>query len=266
MRRSMPSKGFLFFPPVLALCCLCLPGPSSSSEKNVPVLGYRVVASFPHDDEAFTQGLAWDRGDLLEGTGLYGKSRLRRVELETGRVLKEVRLRKEYFGEGIAVVGDRIIQLTWRSQRGFVYDRVSFQRIGSFTLQGEGWGITWDGARLIVSDGTDTLRFLDPGTFAETGKLRVRHGNTPVMKLNELEYIKGLIYANVWGDDLVACISPKTGLVVQWIDLKGILSPRAVGKDEVLNGIAYDPEGDRIFVTGKRWPRLFAIEAAPGAR
>jgi glutamine cyclotransferase len=248
---------------VLAIPVLLHPSPSFPTEGTAPTLGYRVVNTFPHDRKAFTQGLAWDEGNLLESTGLYGKSSLRRVELRTGKVLKVRSLREKFFGEGVVPVDDRIVQLTWRSGKGFVYDRVSFGPLTTFSVPGEGWGITWDGRRLIMSDGSDILRFLDHESFEETGRLRVRDGSVPVERLNELEYVKGEIYANVWWSDRIARISPETGQVTGWIDLEGILAPLSVGQKDVLNGIAYDPEGDRLFVTGKRWPRLFEIEIVP---
>jgi glutamine cyclotransferase len=248
---------------VLALPVLLRPYPSFPVEGTAPTFGYRVVNVFPHDRKAFTQGLAWDEGNLLESTGLYGKSSLRRVELRTGRVLKVRSLRKKFFGEGAAPLDGHIVQLTWRSGTGFVYDRASFEPLSTFTVTGEGWGITWDGRRLILSDGSDTLRLLDPESFGETGRLRVRDGDTPVRGLNELEYVKGEILANVWRSNRIARISPETGQVTGWIDLEGILAPLSVGQEDVLNGIAYDPGGDRLFVTGKRWPRIFEIEIIP---
>jgi glutamine cyclotransferase len=188
---------------------------------------------------------------------MNGRSSLRRVRLENGEVLKVHKLEDRYFGEGIALVGNSIVQLTWQNEVGFVYDKTTFERSKTFTYKGEGWGLTYDGARLIMSDGTATLRFLDPTTLKETGRLLVRDGARPVQQLNELEVVKGEIFANVWGTDRLARISPKTGSVTGWVDLTGILSPRD-GTD-VLNGIAYDAAQDRLFVTGKLWPRLFEI-------
>jgi glutamine cyclotransferase len=221
--------------------------PSSAVAGGAPVSEYRVVESFPHDRQAFTQGLAWDGDALLESTGLYGKSSLRRVDLRSGKVRQEHRLGKKFFGEGAVVVGERVIQLTWRSGTGFVYDRSSFKQLATFPIAGEGWGITWDGKRLIMSDGSATLRFLDPVTFRETGRIQVRDGGDP------------------W-TDRIARIDPGTGRVTGWVDLEGILSPFAVGQKDVLNGIAWDPEGRRLFVTGKRWPRIFEIEVIPKPR
>ena len=218
-----------------------------------------MVRSYPHDPQAFTQGLVFLDGVLYEGTGLNGRSGIRRVRLENGEVVKIQKLEDRYFGEGIAIVGDSIVQLTWKSEVGFVYDRNTFQRTKTFNYPGEGWGLTFDGKRLIMSDGSATLRFLDPASLKETGRLEVRDGGRPVPQLNELEVVKGEIYANVWGTDRIARISPTTGAVIGWIDLTGILSPRDPASTDVLNGIAYDAAKDRLFVTGKLWPRLFEI-------
>ena len=227
------------------------------------VYGYRVVNTFPHDPQAFTQGLVYDRGDLLEGTGLRGRSSLRRVDLETGAVLQRRDLPAQFFGEGVALVDDRIYQLTWTSQQGFVYDRDSFDLLDSFTYPTQGWGLTYDGQRLIMSDGSDALYFRDPVTFAELSRIQVRDGATPVTRLNELEYVQGEVWANVWLTDRVARIDPQTGQVTGWIDLSGLLSPQEQAAADVLNGIAYDPQTDRVFVTGKLWPKLFEIELVP---
>jgi glutamine cyclotransferase len=201
-------------------------------------------------------------GVLYEGTGLNGRSSLRRVDLESGKVLQRRDLAREYFGEGIAVFGKRIIQLTWQSRVGFVYDRESFALQRQFSYRTEGWGLTHDGKSLIMSDGTATLRWLDPETFAETRSVVVRDQNGPVVRLNELEYIRGEIYANIWQTDRIARIDPQTGRVTGWIDLRGLLSleDRQSSDADVLNGIAYDAANDRLFVTGKLWPKLFEIE------
>ncbi len=221
---------------------------------------YRIVHTYPHDPGAFTQGLSFAGGRLYEGTGQEGISSLRRVELHTGRVMQEHRLDKRYFGEGITVWKDRVIQLTWRSRVGFVYDRAGFRPVGTFNYDHEGWGITHDGRRLIVSDGSPVLRFYDPGTFRETGRLQVRdeYGGA-IGGLNELEYVRGMIYANVWPTDVIAIIDPRTGRLRGRIDLAGLLPAAARRGVDVLNGIAYDPAGDRLFVTGKYWPLLFEI-------
>jgi glutamine cyclotransferase len=230
-----------------------------------PVYGYRVVAEYPHDRRAFTQGLSYDDGVLYEGTGLYGESTLRRVDLETGKRLAQVELAPSAFGEGIAVLGDRIYQLTWQNQTAVVWDRETFEPLEFFSYPTEGWGLTTDGERLIMSDGTNRLYVRDPETFEQVAAIDVHEGETPVSRLNELEYVDGEIWANVWQTDLIARIDPATGDVVGWIDLRGLLSERERQRHEVdvLNGIAYDPETGNIFVTGKLWPKLFEIELVP---
>ena len=230
---------------------------------RAPVEGYEVLASWPHDPQAFTQGLLYADGRLYESTGRYGESSLRLVEIESGRVLRRRDLPRRYFGEGIALLGGKIFLLTWRSNRGFVYARDTFARIGAFTYEGEGWGLTTDGRRLILSDGSHELRFLDPETFRVERRLPVQDGGRPVVHLNELEYVQGEIYANVWGNDAIARIDPATGDVRGWIDLSGLYA--AAGAGAVLNGIAYDAAGDRLFVTGKLWSRLFQIRVRPAA-
>ena len=220
---------------------------------------YDVVNVYPHDQNAFTQGLVIEQGVLYEGTGLWGSSTLRRVDLETGNVLQTYALPNEFFGEGITVFGDNIIQLTWQNQKGFVYDKHSFDLLQEFSYPTEGWGITTDGSQLIMSDGTATLYFLDPETFEKIGQVEVRD-NEPVTYLNELEYINGEVYANIWLTDKIAVINPQTGQVTAWIDLTGIYTPENSDPNNVLNGIAYDAEGDRLFVTGKRWSQLFEIK------
>jgi glutaminyl-peptide cyclotransferase len=234
--------------------------PASQGQGGMaPVDGYQVVRSYPHDPGAFTQGLVYVDGFLYESTGIEGESSLRKVRLETGEVLQIHRLDKRYFGEGLAAWKDRLIQLTWQTGIGFVYDRETFRLLRTFTYTGEGWGLTHDGTRLIMSDGSSFLRFLDPETFQETGRLQVRDGGRPVENLNELQYIKGEVFANVFQTDRIVRIDPKTGRVIRWIDLSGLLSPQDARGVDVLNGIAYDAEKDRIFVTGKWWPRLFEI-------
>jgi glutamine cyclotransferase len=229
---------------------------------KAPVSGYQVVNVFPHDRQAFTQGLQYVDGFLYEGTGQHGQSGIRKVKLETGEVLQYQALDSRYFGEGITVWGETLIQLTWQSELGFVYDRKTFKQLRTFTYQGEGWGLTHDGKRLIMSDGDarGALRFLDPTTLKETGRLVVRDGGRPVDDLNELEYVRGEILANVWNTHRIARISPKTGAVTGWVDLTGLLTPREAAGTDVLNGIAYDAAGDRLFVTGKYWPKLFEIK------
>jgi glutaminyl-peptide cyclotransferase len=236
-------------------------------EPAAPVQGYEVVNTYPHDPEAFTQGLAFDdQGQLYEGTGLYGQSTLRKVDLKTGEADADtfLTLDERYFGEGICVVGDAIIQITWRNQVAFVFDRQTLKYQKSLPYRGEGWGLTYDGTRLIMSDGTSRLKFIDPKTFRTQQMLRVMDGKREVTHLNELEYVEGEIYANVWHRDRIARISPKTGKVLGWIDLKGIIKPSELEHEEaVLNGIAYDAKNKKLYVTGKNWPKLFEIRVTP---
>jgi glutaminyl-peptide cyclotransferase len=224
--------------------------------------GYRVMNTFPHDPTAYTQGLVFRDGFLFEGTGKHGQSSLRRVELESGRVVQSHSLARELFGEGITIFGDRIYQLTWRNGIAIVYDKESFRELKRLRYEGEGWGLTDDGTHLIMSDGSATLRFVDPEDFQVVRRLLVHSQGRRVDQLNELEYINGEIFANIWYRDHIARISPKTGEVTGWIDLRG-LWPKRRDRDDVLNGIAYDAENDRLFVTGKNWPRLYEIQLAP---
>lgn len=243
-----------------------------------PMYGYKVVNAYPHDPVAFTQGLLYHDGWLYEGTGLHGASSLRKVELHTGRVLERRDLPEKYFGEGIAICGNRIIQLTYQSNTGFIYD-LNLQPVGSFSYPTEGWGLTCDGSHLILSDGTAMLRWLDAKTFRIVRTVTVTDSGTPVTHLNELEYVNGEIFANIWKTDTLARISPDSGEVTGWIDLgrlaklaqaasstqttpaggKSNFQPVPAAAVDVLNGIAYDPQGDRLFVTGKFWPALFEI-------
>jgi glutamine cyclotransferase len=234
---------------------------ASQRAAAVPTFGYQVVRSFPHDRAAFTQGLIVRDGFLYEGTGREGRSALRKVKLETGEIIQSKSLDPQYFGEGITDWKGSLIQLTWRHEIGFVYDLNTFERTRTFGYKGEGWGLTHDDSRLILSDGTAQLRFIDPSTLKETGRITVRDPGGPVQHLNELEYIKGEIFANIWLTDRIARISPKDGRVTGWIDLTGLMSAAERGtSDAVLNGIAYDAAGDRLFVTGKLWPRIFEIK------
>ena len=221
--------------------------------------GYEVVNSYPHDREAFTQGLIFRNGFLFESTGLNGRSTVRKVRLESGEVLQRRTVDQQYFAEGLTDWGDRLLQLTWQSNIGLVYDLASFTLTSTFAYRGEGWGITHDSRRLIMSDGTPSLRFLDPVTFRETGRITVRDGAASVDELNELEFVKDRIFANVWQTDRIAMIDPESGAVTGWLDLKGLLTGRDASGANVLNGIAYDSVRDRLFVTGKLWPRLFEI-------
>jgi glutamine cyclotransferase len=223
--------------------------------------GYRIVNAYPHDPTAFTQGLVCENGYFYEGTGRRGESRLLKVDRETGEVLKEHQLPAQYFGEGITIWGDSIIQLTYQSRIGFVYDKETFQLRRTFSYTTDGWGLTHDGRHLIMSDGTATLHFLDPETFEEVMQLEVRDNDTPVTQLNELEFVRGTIYANVWPSDRIVMIAQESGQVVGWIDLTGLLSETGYYQPvDVLNGIAYEESTDRLIITGKRWPQLFEIE------
>lgn len=224
------------------------------------VYTYRVINTFPHDPNAFTQGLDFDDGRLFEGTGRWGESTLREVDLQTGAVLRSHSLDAQYFGEGITVFNGKIYQLTWQELTGFIYERDTFEPLQTFSYPHEGWGITHDGTRLIVSDGSSTIRFWDPNTLQEIGNITVRDDQGPVNRLNELEYIDGEIWANIWLTDLIARISPETGDVLSYIDLTGLLDAGTLTQPaDVLNGIAVDDSG-RLFVTGKLWPTLFEIE------
>ena len=226
--------------------------------------GYRVVKSYPHDRNAFTQGLEFRDGSLYEGTGLVGRSSLRKVNLETGQVVQRFDVPQPFFGEGITVLNQRIVQLTWQSQTGFIYDKSTFRLLGSFNYSGEGWGMTNDGKQIYMSDGTSQLRVWDPATFKEIRRITVKDGSREITALNELEFVRGEILANVWQTDRIARIGPKDGKVLGWIDLGGILSRSDRPEPEaVLNGIAYDATADRLFVTGKLWPRIFEIQILP---
>lgn len=234
------------------------------SRANVPEYTYVVVHAYPHDRSAFTEGLFFLNGFLYESTGLEGQSTLRKVRLETGEVVQRHDLPSQYFGEGIVNWKDRIIQLTYTTQTGFVYNRATFASQREFSYPGEGWALTQDGRHLYMSDGTPQIRIWDPETLREIGRITVTDQGRPVPNVNELEWVKGQIYANIWLTNRIAQIDPASGRVVGWIDLTGLLSadqwiangPQAT---DVLNGIAYDPRGNRLFVTGKRWPKLFEI-------
>jgi glutamine cyclotransferase len=227
---------------------------------RAPTLQCQVVNKFPHDPTAYCQGLVYHNGVLYEGTGDEGRSSIRRVDLTTGRIIQRRNLADHMFGEGIAVWGKSVIQLTWKNRVALHYDIDSFELQRTTRYRGEGWGLTHDGSRLIMSDGTATLRFLDPDTFQVKRRLTVRDGRRRIIHLNELEYIDGKIYANIWYQDRIARISPQTGQVEAWIDLSRLLPSRErPHRDAVLNGIAYDAEQKRIFVTGKDWPSLFEI-------
>ena len=239
---------------------------SAAQGMKTPEYTYKVVHVFPHDPAAYTQGLVYHDGFLYEGTGLNGRSSLRKVQLETGEVVKKVDLGQQYFGEGIAIFKDRILQLTWQSQAGFIYNLSDFSLVGRFSYTGEGWGLATSGNEIYMSDGTAQLRVLDGETLLEKRRFTVREGSTPIKDLNELEVVRGEIFANVWQTDRIARISPRSGKVTGWIDLSEILSPIYRREaDAVLNGIAYDSVGNRLFVTGKLWPSIFEIQVVPKA-
>lgn len=248
---------------IAALAAGCGRGPSGLSVRtaNPPLYGYRVVNAYPHDPRARTQGLVYRDGLLFESTGLKGRSTLRKVRLESGEVVQQRALDATYFGEGLTDWGNRLVQLTWLSNTGLLWDLRTFRAQDRFAYSGEGWGLTHDRRRLIMSDGSSTLRFLDPRTFRVIGQLAVKDGTEPVENLNELEYVRNEIFANVWHTDRIARIDPRSGQVIGWVDLSGLLpaGDRPTDSDAVLNGIAYDAATDRLFVTGKLWPRLFEI-------
>jgi len=233
----------------------------SAKQDSVPVYGFKIINIYPHDSTAYTQGLVYDGKDLYESTGLYGNSTVRRVELETGRIQKIYRMPAKYFGEGMTIWKNQLVQLTWKSMVGFVYNKSNFNQIGDFYYDRDGWGITNDSQRLIMSDGSDTLYFMNPDTFSDEGLIKVKENGKPVYQLNELEFINGKVLANIYLDDRIAIISPETGAITGWIDLQG-LSAREnnLGKVDVLNGIAYNAKRDTLLVTGKFWPELFEIE------
>ena len=250
----------LAFVSVISLFPACFPERDTTPQFAT----YHIVNEFPHDHNAFTQGLVFEDGFFYESTGRNGFSSVRKVVPNTGEIVMIHELADEFFGEGLTIAGNQIIQLTWRSQVGFVYDKETFAVQKEFDYQTEGWGITYDGNRLIMSDGSATLYFLDPKTFQTVAQVQVRDENRLVSNLNELEFIKGEIYANVWKTNTIVRINPETGRVVGWIDLRGLLRLEDItGPVDVLNGIAYDARNDRIFVTGKLWPKIFQIELIP---
>ncbi len=233
---------------------------AKTTNQPVPVYGFEVVNTFTHDPQAFTQGLIFHDGSLIESTGQNGKSSLRRVELKTGKVLQKVDVPGLYFAEGMTLFNGRIYQLTWQNHKGFIYDPSTFAKQGEFRYDGDGWGLTHDAESLILSDGTYQIRFLDPDTTAVKRTISIYDQGQPLREINELEYVKGEIYANIWHEDRIARIDPQTGRILGWVDLTGLLPAGSVTNEEaVLNGIAYDEVGDRLFVTGKLWPKLFEI-------
>jgi glutamine cyclotransferase len=237
------------------------PRPVPPQASKAPQYGYTVVRSFPHDPKAYTQGLEYFDGFLYEGTGLKGSSAVRKVDIETGKVVQDAKLHPQYFGEGITIAQGKVFQVTWQDKTGFVYDAKTLKFIRNFAYFGEGWGLTHDQTGLIMSDGTSTLRFLEPTRFRELRRIKVMDAGVPIERLNELEMIRGEIWANVFQTDYIVRISPKEGRVLGWINLKGLLGSPApkLSSEAVLNGIAFDAQKNRIFVTGKLWPRVFEI-------
>jgi len=232
--------------------------------RRPPEYTFKIVRAFPHDPAAFTQGLVYHNGFLYEGTGLNNRSSLRKVRLETGEVLQRVDLAPEFFGEGITIFNNQVVQLTWQSQVGFVYNLEDFHLLRRFSYPGEGWGMTTNGREIFMSDGTNEIRVLDPRTLLEKRRFKVHDGATSIDQLNELEFVEGEIFANVWQTNRIVRISPQSGKVAGWIDLTGLLNPMYhLESDAVLNGIAYDPKGKRLFVTGKLWPKVFEIQLVP---
>jgi glutamine cyclotransferase len=269
MVSSFPYSPRLLFALALGLLAGCSrPVPATPVVPPPPAAPiyytYDIVNAFPHDRGAFTEGLVFINGRLYESTGLNGQSTLREVNLATGAVVREITLPNQYFGEGLTVLGDKAYQLTWQNQLGFVYDLATFKQEAQFTYTGEGWGLTTDGHSLIMSDGTSQIRFFDPATFAVQRTITVANQGQPVKDVNELEYIKGEIYANKWQTDYVLRIDPASGRVVGVIDFRDLLpSADRTPDTDVLNGIAYDAATDRLFITGKRWPKIFEVRLHP---
>jgi len=243
-----------------------LSGPAQPPPDSVSLFAYRALSIRPHDPEAFTQGLLLHEGKLYESTGLEGRSSLRRVDPLTGTVEKKIDLPPDVFGEGLALVGDRLIQLTWKNGKAFIYSKDTFEKIGEFTYEGEGWGLAFDGTRLLMSDGSNKIYFRNADTFAIEQIIEVKAGDQPVPMLNELEYVDGILYANIWQRELIAGIDPTTGEVISLINLQGLLSPEHKAKADVLNGIAFDPAARSFLITGKLWPKLFEVEFVPVRR
>ena len=249
----------------LAVLAIALVAPLHAQD-SIPVYGYRVVHSYPHDTKAYTEGLLYLDGNFYESTGQVGASTVRKVDLHTGKVLQSAPTPWPDYGEGIAVWKDKLIQLSWQNHEGFIYDLATLKPQARFPYPGEGWALTGDGKQLYMSDGTPTIRILDPDTLKQTGQIDVTADGQPLANLNELEWVKGQIYANVWLTTRIARIDPASGKVVGWIDLAGLVPPADTLIDpvnDVLNGIAYDAQRDRLFVTGKCWPKLYEIELVP---
>ena len=250
---------------LLALAVVVLASPAAAKEPAIPTYGFEVVRSYPHDLNAFTEGLFFKNGLMFESTGVEGRSSIRKVRLETGEVLQQVALPPGLFGEGIVDWGEQIISLTWQTQLGLVLNASDFSLVKKFSYPGEGWGLTRNNRELVMSDGTAELRFLDPQTLRENRRLRVTADGRPLTQLNELEWVNGEIYANIWQTDRIARIDAKSGKVLGWIDLTGLLpaKERVAGHTDVLNGIAYDSISRRLWVTGKMWPKLYEIKLVP---
>jgi len=276
-RRTPASVAGCLLISAVAIACAAAPAPPPPAQTAqtaqvaaapraaaVPVHGFDVVRAYPHDSAAFTQGLVYRDGFLYESTGLQGQSTLRKLQIDSGRVLQRREVAPDVFAEGLTIWNNTLVQLTWQHQMAFVYALTTFASQSTLAYEGEGWGLTHDGTRLIMSDGNAVLRFLDPTSGRETGRVPVTDGGRPIVDLNELEFVRGFVYANVWHTDRIAVIDPATGNVAAWIDLTG-LRPAASRQDPeaVLNGIAYDEARDRLFVTGKRWPTLFEITVRP---
>jgi glutamine cyclotransferase len=238
----------------------------SQKTGHIPIVSVKLVHTYPHDPRAFTQGLEYYRGYLYESTGIAGQSTLRKVALETGKVIQKVSIPPEYFGEGLTIFHDKIYQLTWLSKKGFIYDLRTFRRIGEFPYDGEGWGLTHDDKSLIMTDGSNKIRYIDPVSFAVTRTIELYAEGQGVVNLNELEYVKDEILVNIWHSTRIARVNPHSGQVVAWIDLSSIVAKEPHREEEVLNGIAYDKSADRLFVTGKNWSKLFEIKVEENPR
>lgn len=258
--KPLWRKAVWIFMPLLMLGCA--EGSTSNASETVPIFSYKVIQSYPHDEGAFTQGLLFKDGYLYESTGLKGHSTVRRVNLEDGKILKATRLEPTLYGEGLAAFSDDLILLTWKAKTGFVLNRADLSAKYKFKYEGEGWGLASSSDSLFMSDGSSFIKVLDPQTLQEKSRFQVTELETPVDKLNELEWVNGELYANIWKSDRIAKINPISGAVTGWIDLKGLYKqrdPKYQGED-VLNGIAFDETGGRLFVTGKLWPYVYEIE------
>jgi len=252
------TRGFQAAAAVLLLLG-CRPASVHVPSAETPEVMAAVVHTFPHDPRAFTQGLVYYNGFLYESTGIYGRSSLRKTVPETGEIVQKVMLPHSVFAEGLALCKGRLIQITWHAETGYVYDAETLTMLRTFRYKGEGWGLCCDGSRLIMSDGSSTLTFLDAETFEPSGRIEVTDGGQPLSRLNELEYVNGLIYANVWKSDRIACIDPQSGSVVRWINCEALRPRSPMRTEDVLNGIAWDADGKRLFVTGKLWGVLYEI-------